>query len=127
MREKPLILIVDDEKEALETMEGILEAQDYDIIRANDGVEAINIAKHSRPDLVIMDITMPKLDGIAACRFMKTSSEKDAAPVIILTAKENIGDVEKAFEAGADEYVHKPVDWGRLLPKIRKFLGSADK
>ena len=120
---KKSILIVDDDSEALNTMQGILEAQNYHVLRAADGLEAVQKAKAQCPDLIIMDIMMPKVDGLEACCMIKKNPAQKKVPILVLTAKEQVGDADNAFKAGADEYVQKPIDWTLLLPKIKTILG----
>ena len=122
MSKKSSILIAEDDSEALDMMQGILEAQNYSVIRAKNGLEAVQKTKAQNPGLIIMDIMMPKLDGVEACRMIKATPDCKNIPILVLTAKEQIGDADKAFEAGADEYVQKPIDWNRLLPQIKKIL-----
>ncbi len=122
MPKKQVILIAEDDAEALDTMQGILEARDYKVLRAADGLEAVQMTKAQAPGLIIMDIMMPRLDGVEACRMIKSTPEGKKIPILMLTAKEQVGDADKAFEAGADEYVQKPIDWNKLLPQIKKIL-----
>jgi len=119
---KSRILIVDDDPIALETMAAILEIRNYEVLMAPSGLEGINRARKEKPDLIIMDVTMPGLDGFATCKMIRENEEIKGIPVILLTGKVMLGDVEKGFAAGASDYMIKPVDWDGLLLKIKKLL-----
>lgn len=122
MNRKSRILIVDDDPIALETMAAILEIRNYEVLMAPSGLEGINRARKEKPDLIIMDVTMPGLDGFATCKMIRENEEIKGIPVILLTGKVMLGDVEKGFAAGASDYMIKPVDWDGLLLKIKKLL-----
>lgn len=119
---KSKILVVDDDPVALETMAAILETRDYLVLTALSGMEAVEKAGKEKPDLIIMDVLMPELDGFAACKMIKGSGEIKDIPVILLTGKGMVGDVEKGFAAGASDYIIKPIDWDRLFLKIEKLI-----
>jgi len=119
---KSKILVVDDDPVALETMAAILETRDYLVLTALSGMEAVEKAGREKPDLIIMDVLMPELDGFAACKMIKGSGEIKDIPVILLTGKGMVGDVEKGFAAGASDYIIKPIDWDRLFLKIKKLI-----
>jgi len=119
---KSKILIVDDDPIALETMAAILEIRDYEVLMAPSGLEGISKARREKPDLIIMDVTMPGLDGFATCKMIRENEEIKGIPVILLTGKGMMGDVEKGFAAGASDYMIKPVDWDGLLLKIKKLI-----
>ncbi len=122
MNRKSKILIVDDDPIALETMAAILEIRDYEVLMAPSGLEGISKARREKPDLIIMDVTMPGLDGFATCKMIRENEEIKGIPVILLTGKGMMGDVEKGFAAGASDYMIKPVDWDGLLLKIKKLI-----
>jgi len=102
------ILVVEDDPDAREILVERLKSYGYDVDIAVDGWESM----------------MPKLDGYTACKIIREKEDKEKfhIPIIFLTAKEMIGEIEKAFACGGDDYVIKPVSWERLLPKIKKFL-----
>ena len=118
------ILVVEDDPDAREILVERLKSYGYDVDIAVDGWESLEKVKKYKPDLIIMDIMMPKLDGYTACKIIREKEDKEKfhIPIIFLTAKEMIGEIEKAFACGGDDYVIKPVSWERLLPKIKKFL-----
>jgi len=122
MSKKPKILIIDDDPNALETMAAVLETRNYKVLTTPSGLEAITIAGKEKPDLIIMDVMMPQIDGFTLCKMIKEKEEIKDIPVILLTGKELIGDTEKGFAAGASDYMIKPIDWDRFFLKIKKFV-----
>ncbi|MBN1825321.1 MAG: response regulator [Candidatus Eisenbacteria bacterium] len=116
------ILIVDDEVYILHILDFSLGAEGYEVITAADGEEAIERAKKEKPDLVVLDIMMPKVDGFEACRRLKADSDTSAIPVILLTAKGREVDRRMGMEVGADDYIVKPFSPNKLIEKIGSFL-----
>ena len=118
------ILIVDDQKEIRRLVDITLKVEDYQILQAESGEEAIEIVKAEKPDLIIMDIMMPGgIDGLEATRILKNDPETRECPVIMLTAKGQQADREKGFEAGADDYFAKPFSPLALIKKVAEILG----
>lgn len=122
MREPPLILAVDDVSENLDILRTRLEAQGYRVETAADGEEAIKKVRELPPDLILLDIMMPKLDGIAALSILKQDQALRLIPIVLLTAKTDRSDVIAGLEAGADEYLTKPIDHASLLARVRSML-----
>lgn len=122
MSSESKILIIDDDPDALETMAAILETRDYQVLTALSGLEGISKAGKEKPDLIIMDVMMPELDGFAACKMIKENKEIKDIPVILLTGKGLVGDMEKGFASGASDYMIKPIDWDRFFLKIKKLI-----
>jgi adenylate cyclase len=110
MRTPPLILIVDDVADNLEILQLRLESRGYEVILAGDGEEALATIRERLPDLVLLDIMMPKLDGIEAVKMLKADPDLPFIPVILVTARADAKDVIAGLEAGADDYLTKPVD-----------------
>jgi signal transduction histidine kinase/CheY-like chemotaxis protein len=121
-RERPLILVVDDVPDNVEIVRLRLESQSYDVITATDGLEALEQVAASRPDLVLLDVMMPRLDGIATVKRLKADPALPFIPVILLTAKGETKEVIAGLDSGADEYLTKPVDHGALLARVRAML-----
>ncbi|RLD17228.1 MAG: response regulator [Caldiserica bacterium] len=119
---KSRILVVDDDRDTREILEARLKACGYDVITASDGFNALEIIRERKPDLILLDVMMPEIDGFTVCKFLKEREETKDIPIIFLTAKESLSDVDKGFKSGGDDYVLKPINWERLLPKIKKFL-----
>ncbi len=116
------ILVVDDEPSIREILDFSLAAEGFEVIQAPDGEDALLVAGALRPDLIILDVMMPRLDGIETCRQLKADSRTRDIPVILLTARVTPGDRRRGEEARADAYVTKPFSPRRLVETVRKFL-----
>ena len=122
MREPPLILIVDDNPANVEILQMRLLANNYDTITATDGQMGLDMAKEKHPDLILLDIMMPKLDGLEVCRRLKGDPSLPFMPIILVTAKSDSKDVVAGLEAGGDEYLTKPVDHAALVARVKSML-----
>ena len=122
MRTPPRILAVDDMPTNLEILRVRLEAQGYEVITAEDGEQALAKARELEPDLVLLDIMMPKLDGIAVLKQLKQDAMLRFVPVILVTAKSDIRDVVSGLDAGGDEYLTKPFEHAALTARVRSLL-----
>src|SRR5579863_3536750 len=122
MREPPLILVVDDVPDNVEILQLRLESQGYEIITAGDGEEALAVVRDKLPDLVLLDIQMPKLDGIETVKQLKADAGLPFIPVIMVTARADAKDVVAGLEAGGDDYLTKPVDQAALIARARAML-----
>jgi two-component system, cell cycle response regulator DivK len=118
------ILLVEDNEMNRDMLSRRLIKKGYDLIMAMDGEEAIEMARSESPDLILMDISLPGLDGWEATRRLKAGPETQAIPIIALTAHAMAGDKEKCLEAGCNDYDTKPVEFPRLLGKIQEILGT---
>jgi DNA-binding response OmpR family regulator len=116
---KKIILAVDDEPNILLSIEFILEMEGYEVHTAHDGDEALEVARRVRPDVILLDINMPRKDGYEVCRILRGQAEMAEMKVIMLTAKGQTLERKKGLEVGADEYVTKPFSAEDLLQKIR--------
>jgi len=116
------ILVVDDEIYIVHILEFSLTMEGYEVATASDGEEALRKIEEDRPDLVVLDIMMPKLDGYEVCRRLRQKEETASLPVILLSAKGRPVDREVGMEVGADDYIVKPFSPRRLLEKIRELL-----
>jgi CheY-like chemotaxis protein len=121
MRKK--ILIVDDSKTVL-TLERTLLASRYDIVEAVDGEEALAKAKIDKPDLILLDIVMPKLDGFETCKRLRDSPETRTTPIIMVTTRGEAKNIEAGYKHGCTDYVTKPINGAELLSKIRDCVGE---
>lgn len=118
------ILVVDDEQELVGLIQARLEASGYTVFVAYDGQEALEKARDEKPDLILLDVMMPKMDGYQVCRFLKFDENYQHIPVILLTARGQERDKVVGKEVGADDYITKPFDNQLLLNKIQKFIGD---
>ena len=123
MKERKKILLVDDTDTILLFLKTLLAVNDFEFLTAKNGAEAVEKARRERPDLVLLDIFMPVMDGIEACRVMKGDPELKDIPVVIVTARSEAENVERCLDAGCDDYVFKPVRKLELLDKINRLLG----
>jgi adenylate cyclase len=122
MRAAPRILIADDHPMNLDILQTRLAVHGYEILTAADGEEALAVARGQQPDLILLDIMMPKMDGMEVCRLLKEDPTLPFTPVIMVTAREDSKDVVAGLEAGADEYLTKPVDQAALVARVKSML-----
>ena len=122
MRTPPRILIVDDTPANVEILEMRLAAHGYEILTAGDGEEALDIIGDQQPDLILLDIMMPKIDGIEVCRRVKADNALPFIPIILVTSKSDPKDVVAGLEAGAEEYLTKPVEKTALVARVKSML-----
>ena len=120
----PKLLLVEDNEESRDGLSRHLTRKGFDVLTAPDGQQAVGVAHREGPDLILMDMSLPVLDGWEATRRLKADPATRRIPVIALTAHAMAGDREKALEAGCDEYETKPVEFPRLLEKVRALLGG---
>jgi CheY-like chemotaxis protein len=123
-RSRKKILVVDDSKTALFIESMILRKAPYDLVTAMDGQEALDKALQERPDLILMDVVMPKMTGFEACRALRDRKETEGIPVILVTTRGEQENIETGFASGCSDYVTKPIDGVELLAKIRNFVGE---
>jgi len=119
------ILIVDDQFELRELVEITLKSDDYQVFQAENGRQAIEIAKSEKPDLIIMDVMMPEMGGIEATRIIKSEPETKECIVLMLTAKSDEEDRQEGFTAGASGYLSKPFSPLELLHQVEKYLQTS--
>jgi len=122
VRTPPRILIVDDTPANVEILQMRLAANGYEILTAGDGEEALEIIGDQRPDLILLDIMMPKVDGIEVCRRVKTDDALPFIPIILVTSKADPKDIVAGLEAGAEEYLTKPVEHTALVARVKSML-----
>ena len=122
VRTPPLILIVEDNPANLDILEARLLANGYDVITATDGEEGLNVARDKQPDLILLDIMMPKLDGLEVCRLLKEDASLPFMPIIMVTAKADSKDMVTGLETGSDDYLTKPIDHAALIARVKSML-----
>jgi len=121
-RVKSKILVVDDEPEAVELVEFNLKGAGYEVSTAGDGAEALNKARRIQPNLVILDVMMPEIDGMEVCKLLRRDPATSTIPIIMLTAKASEVDRVLGLELGADDYVVKPFSPRELVLRVKKIL-----
>jgi class 3 adenylate cyclase len=122
VRTPPRILIVDDTPANVHILQTRLAAHGYDIVTASDGEEALAAVLAAQPDLILLDVMMPKLDGFEVCRRLRADTALPFIPIIMVTAKSDPKDVVAGLEAGGDEYLTKPVDQAALVARVKSML-----
>lgn len=118
------ILIADDELRLRKVVSMHIKKSGYEVIEANNGRHALELAKEKNPDIIVLDIMMPEMDGIEACRAIKADPNLKDKPVILLTAKAESQDIEAGMKAGAVEYLTKPFSPKELISKIKNIIGE---
>ncbi len=121
-REKDLVLIVEDNQRNIMVLGSILDSSGYDTAVALDGEEALRFVEKETPDLILLDIVMPGMDGYEVCRSLKKDSQTMDIPVIFLTAKREIDDLVKAFEVGGVDFITKPYNSTELLVRVKTHM-----
>jgi adenylate cyclase len=122
MRVPPRILIADDQPMNVDILQMRLAVHGYELLTAADGEEALGVARAQLPDLILLDIMMPKMDGLEVCRLLKGDAALPFMPIIMVTAKADTKDIVAGLEAGADEYLTKPVDQAALVARVKSML-----
>lgn len=118
------ILVVDDEAGVRDTLGRFLRSLGYDVAFAADGLQGLEAARAALPDLMVLDVDMPRMTGIELCAVLKTDEATRRVPVLFLTASDQMGAAEDALSKGADGYLAKPVDFARFKAKLEALLGK---
>jgi DNA-binding response OmpR family regulator len=119
----PLVLVADDDPDILTLVGFRLERAGYEVLPARDGEEALALALERQPDLAILDVMMPKLDGYEVTQRLRDNAATSGMPVILLTARVQEADITRGFEAGADDYIKKPFSPQELRARVQAILG----
>ena len=120
---QPLILIADDDPDILALVSFRLERAGYEVVQARNGEEAVQVALARRPDLAVIDVMMPRIDGYETTRQLRQQEETSRMPIILLTARVQEEDIARGFDAGADDYVRKPFSPQELGSRVQAALG----
>ena len=118
----PTVLVVDDDQPSLELLQAYLEDVDCKMLAARDGPEALQIIAKEPPDLVLLDVMMPKMSGFEVCRKIKNDPKTGDIPVIMVTALNEFGDIERGIDSGTDDFISKPVNKLELLTRVKTML-----
>jgi len=124
---KPRILIVDDELDLVSVLRMGLEIEGFEVIEAMDGEEGLRRARQDRPDLMVLDLMLPKMDGYKVCRALKFDERFRALPIIILSARSGDADRRLALDMGADQFITKPYEMSDLVARIRHYLAQVSR
>ena len=116
------ILIVDDDPTARETMVAFLESENYELDLATDGIHALQLLKNLQPDLILLDVMMPGMDGFEVCRRIRATPQLAEVPIILLTALDDRASLMQGIESGADDFLHKPVDRQEIVARVRTII-----
>jgi len=118
----PIVLVVDDNLQNLELLQACLEDMDCETLPAHDGIEALKIIADNPPDLILLDVMMPKMSGFEVCRRLKNDPKTTDIPVIMVTALNEFGDIERGIDSGTDDFISKPVNKLELLTRVKTML-----
>ncbi len=118
------ILLVDDSQTSLFVERMVLKNGPYELVTACDGQDAVEKAAFHRPDLILMDVVMPRMSGFEACRELRRRSGTETTPIILVTTRGESGSVEAGYQSGCSDYVTKPIDGLELLAKVKNYLGE---
>ncbi len=119
-----LIAVVDDDGTLRSIIKGILSARGYQVVEADSATACINLCSTIRPDLVLLDAMMPEIDGFECCSQLRSSFSKDELPIVMVTGLEDASVSSKAIDAGANQYVAKPIQWPQLFAAIEEVLAA---
>ena len=122
LEKKPTVLVVDDNQENLELLQAYLEDLECRTVPARDGLQALEIIADSAPDLVLLDVMMPKMSGFEVCKRLKNDPKTSDIPIIMVTALNEFGDIERGIDSGTDDFISKPVNKLELLTRVRTML-----
>ncbi len=118
----PTVLVVDDNQENLELLQAYLEDIECETVSARDGLEALDIISGNAPDLILLDVMMPKMSGFEVCKRLKNDPKTSDIPIIMVTALNEFGDIERGIDSGTDHFISKPVNKLELLTRVRTML-----
>ena len=118
------ILVVEDDSAVCDNLKALLETREYKVLQASDGAQAVAVARKELPDLILLDIMLPKMGGFDVCKILKAEPATQNVKIIMITGLSQMADVEKAFQHGASDYIIKPFEADRLFRKIDKVFGN---
>ena len=118
----PTILVVDDNQQNLELLQAYLEDIDCETVPARDGLEALDIIGKNAPDIILLDVMMPKMSGFEVCKRLKSDPKTSDIPIIMVTALNEFGDIERGINSGTDDFISKPVNKLELVTRVKTML-----
>ncbi|MCD6364676.1 MAG: response regulator [Planctomycetes bacterium] len=116
------VLVVDDNEQNLELLAAYLDSMKCNVLTAADGIEALDRVASEKPDLILLDIMMPRMSGFEVCRKLKSDPQTRDIPIIMVTALSELGDIERGVESGTDDFISKPVNRLELTTRVRSLL-----
>ncbi len=116
------VLVVDDNAQNLELLVAYLDTEPYKVATANDGIEALDKIRSDKPDIILLDVMMPKMSGFEVCRKLKSAPETRDIPIIMVTALNELSDIERGVDSGTDDFISKPVNRLELLTRVKSLL-----
>ncbi|AUX38684.1 transcriptional regulator [Sorangium cellulosum] len=122
MRRKKILLV--DDSQTILRIEQMVLREHYDLITANDGREGVAVAMEQRPDLILLDVVMPHVNGFDACRRLRAEEVTRSTPILLVTSRSDVEHMEQGFRSGCSDFVSKPIDTMELLAKVRNCLGD---
>ncbi len=122
MPDKKCVLVIDDERDLVETVSFRLQAAGYEVVPAYDGQDGLEKARSLKPNLIILDLMLPKMDGYKVCRLLKFDEKHKSIPIIMFTARAQDSDRQMGMDVGADAYITKPFESQALLEKIKELI-----
>ncbi|HEX5636650.1 MAG TPA: response regulator, partial [Gammaproteobacteria bacterium] len=125
-RETPLMLVVDDDVVIRSMIKKALQNQAYDVVEAPNGSEGVEMFRKLHPDLVLLDVLMPMMDGFAACSAMRKHDPERTVPIIMLTGLDDVTSVDRSFDAGATDFITKPINWSLFSQRVRYSLRTRE-
>ena len=121
-KKTPIVLVVDDNQQNLELLQAYLEDMDCQTVPASDGLQAMEIVADNPPDLILLDVMMPKMSGFEVCKRIKNDPKTSDIPIIMVTALNEFGDIEHGIDSGTDDFISKPVNKLELLTRVKTML-----
>jgi PleD family two-component response regulator len=126
MEKKQTVLVIDDDKFILALVASTLQETEFKVVKATEGGEGVRFAKQLKPDVILLDIIMPKYDGFMIGKVLKRNKETKDIPIIFLSGKKSIEDINRAIKAGGSDYIVKPFRPSDLIARIRKIIGMKE-
>lgn len=118
----PLVLVIEDNEQNLYLMRFLLEKNGFTVVEATDGLKGVEMAKETKPNLILLDIQLPRMDGYAVAQEIRKNDELSATPIVAVTSYAMVGDRERVLAAGADGYIEKPIDPEKFIDQIKKHI-----
>lgn len=119
-----MVLVIEDNEQNLYLMRFLLEKNGFTVLEATDGIKGVEMAKEIKPELILLDIQLPIMDGYEVARELRKNDDLDATTIVAVTSYAMVGDRERVLEAGADGYIEKPIDPDKFISQIKKYMST---